>query len=67
MTTEQFEKMLNALKIPITESEFLILTNRFEAYSSMVDKNRFFDELNWVKVHDPMSFVSIVSNKNLNH
>lgn len=61
MTIKQFKDMLYALKIQISPPEMQLIINKFIAYSYMIDKNQFFNELNWVKINDPQLFFTDVS------
>lgn len=61
MTIKQFKDMLYALKIQISSPEMRLIINKFIAYSYMIDKNQFFNELNWVKINDPQLFFTDVS------
>lgn len=61
MTIKQFKDMLYALKIQISPPEMQLIINKFIAYSYMIDKNQFFNELNWVKINDPQLYFTDVS------
>lgn len=61
MTIKQFKDMLYALKIQISPPEMQLIINKFIVYSYMIDKNQFFNELNWVKINDPQLFFTDVS------
>jgi len=61
MTIKQFKDMLYALKIPISPPEMHLIIDKFMAYSYMIDKKPFLNELNWVKKNDPESFFTNVS------
>lgn len=61
MTTKQFKDMLYALKIQISPQELQLIINKFIVYSYMIDKNKFLDELNWVRLNDPQSIFTDVS------
>lgn len=61
MTIKQFKDMLYALKIQISPQELQLIINKFIVYSYMIDKNKFLDELNWVRLNDPQSIFTDVS------
>jgi len=60
MTIKQFKDMFYALKIQISPQEMQLIINKFIVFSYMIDKNQFFEELNWVRINNPQSFFTEV-------